>query len=238
MDNRYFIKESYLINGETITADHISGECYWTKKRLRDASSFQFPVYEFVSNFIKNNNLRSLVDIGCGVGVKLEYIKSINPSLQIYGIDQKQAIELCKEKYDFGVWVADDFEKSVQSKIADSPDVILCADVIEHLQDPDLLLQYILNLSDVGTTIIISTPERDSMRGKSALSSPNLYHVREWNFEEFKKYIQFNGFKILDHFCLPPYRLDLSLSVLRDELSRRLKNLPFNNNQVVVLKKS
>jgi len=51
-------------------------------------------------------------------------------------------------------------------------------------------------------TLVISTPDRDEVvrqQGARPNGPPmNPYHIREWDFSEFERYIS-NHFKILEH---------------------------------------
>ena len=68
-------------------------------------------------------------------------------------------------------------------------DLIICADVIEHLSNPDDLLDFISEINF--RQLIISTPERDRVAGKNDFGPPeNTAHYREWNAIEFKNYLR------------------------------------------------
>lgn len=76
-------------------------------------------------------------------------------------------------------------------------DVIVCADVIEHMDNPDVLLEIIRRHSNNSSTIVISTPERDNIRGLDHFGPPpNPTHVREWNQGELVGYFKKQGFKV------------------------------------------
>ena len=107
MDN-YFIKRDYKVNEINITNDKVSDTKYWNKQRNQAAEMYQFPVYEFLSNYIKENKINRVMDIGCGVGRKLVHVNKENPTIEIIGIDQEDPIEYCKSTYNFGKWYADD----------------------------------------------------------------------------------------------------------------------------------
>ena len=77
--------------------------------------------------------------------------------------------------------------------------MIICADVIEHVLYPDVLLMFIKKLANENTFIVLSTPERDGERGVNNFKSPKKEHVREWNKNEFNKYISYMGFNIVEH---------------------------------------
>lgn len=77
-------------------------------------------------------------------------------------------------------------------------DLIICSDVIEHIPDPDQLINCLKSLDS--KFIVFSTPNRDLFNSKySQLGPPpNPSHCREWNFEEFETYIRKN-FEVIDH---------------------------------------
>jgi SAM-dependent methyltransferase len=234
MEN-YFIKDGYRINEINITNDKVSDTNYWNKHRNLAAEVYQFPVYEFISKFIKDKNINRVMDIGCGVGRKLTHVNKENPSVEIIGIDQEDPIEYCKKNYDFGKWYSDDFENSQLSETIKSK-LIISSDVIEHLINPNLLLDYIKTKLDKDGIVILSTPERDLFRGTECNYSPNKHHVREWNFKEFETYLESQGFEIIDHFLQYPIKMKWSRIFFNEIIRRAIKFKPLKYNQVVVAK--
>lgn len=66
-------------------------------------------------------------------------------------------------------------------------DSIICSDVIEHIKDPDQLIQFIRFIQS--ETIIFSTPEREANAGQKDYGPPeNPSHFGEWNADEFRNY--------------------------------------------------
>lgn len=190
MEN-YFIKTGYQCNmdsqGRTIFS-YIDNVVH--------SSAYQVAVYTTAQALIHQYQLQSVLDIGCGVGKKLE--KFIYPICEdITGIDAESSIRYCKTKYHFGDWRVDDIENS-QLSLHRQYDLIIAADVIEHLINPDKLLDYIKRYSHPNTIILISTPERDAVRGKAHFGPPkNVYHVREWNMVELDHYLRSRNFVVL-----------------------------------------
>ena len=237
-ENNYFIKESYVPNTMVKTMDNLSGKTYWEKDRLYASRYYQYHVYQFVISLIKKYDLKTIADVGCGPATKLQYIHEAAPHISITGIDQDHPIQYCKANYDFGRWIVDDFENPGSVLANEKFDLVVCADVIEHLQDPDKLLTYIKNLSHHTTWIVLSTPERDFTRGAHANTCPQKQHIREWNMAELKAYVESRNFKVEDQFCLPDFKLTLNKNFIRQEISRLKKGLPKRNNQVLLLKKA
>jgi 2-polyprenyl-3-methyl-5-hydroxy-6-metoxy-1,4-benzoquinol methylase len=79
-------------------------------------------------------------------------------------------------------------------------DLVICADVIEHVKNPDELIHFIIKMDP--EHIVISTPDRDLLHeklGRSQTGPPgNTHHIREWSFDEFENYISRN-FNIIRH---------------------------------------
>ena len=107
----YYIKSGYRINEVNVTNDKVSDASYWNKERNLAAEVYQFPVYKFLCNYIREKNIEKVIDVGCGVGRKLDYVYKQIPNLKIIGIDQEAPIIYCKKTYKFGEWYVDDFEK-------------------------------------------------------------------------------------------------------------------------------
>ncbi|MDH3609258.1 MAG: class I SAM-dependent methyltransferase, partial [Gammaproteobacteria bacterium] len=115
-------------------------------------------------------------------------------------------------------------------------DCVVCSDVIEHLINPDSLLKLIHSITKPSSTIIISTPERDILRGPNCLKSPHKEHVREWNAAEFSNYISQSGLKIIDHQLLPQKKLTKLENLLFKSI-KHPKTPRYAGNQMVICKK-
>lgn len=171
---------------------------------LEDSSYYQLDVYEYTASLFGQNSISSVLDLGCGMATKLrDYIRP--HCTDITGIDSEHAISQCRVLYDFGSWHTADLEDN-SYVLPRSYDLIICADVIEHLKNPDSLLRIIKSGSHPGTVVVLSTPERDLRRGFGDMGPPqNTAHVREWNEDEFRAYLADRGFTIehydIVHLC-------------------------------------
>lgn len=184
----YFIKKDYQIN-KNVTQPQYTEE---------ESLTYQASVYRFAANLVDEHTLSSVLDIGCGIGAKLD--RYLRPKgVTITGVDTPETISRCLERNSFGQWVCDDIEnRSMSSRF--KFDLIIAADVVEHLYNPDALIQYIRTYSHPDSHIIISTPERDLRRGSNHNGPPgNGAHVREWNQFEFGTYLSHMGLTIISH---------------------------------------
>lgn len=184
----YDIKAGYQCN----PIDYYAGS-------VHNSACYQIPVYKFAAEIIQKYNLKNCMDIGCGFGIKIvDFLCRV--CNDVTGIDLESAIARCREEYDFGSWFVDNIE--VPHLVLNRKfDLIMAADVIEHLQNPDSLFDYIKKYSKSETFIILSTPERDIVRGKNSLGPPlNPCHVREWNQTEFLSYVTSCGLSVQEIF--------------------------------------
>lgn len=154
---------------------------------------WQLEVYLHALGLMKKNKFKSIVDIGCGSAYKLvTYLGEY----EIIGLELPDNVEKLRKKFPERKWDISDF--SIKSDI--STDVIICSDVIEHLVDPDELLDYIKSISF--KYLILSTPDRNLVCeafDKGYDGPPiNEAHVREWNYKEFGEYIS-EHFNVIDH---------------------------------------
>lgn len=191
----YQIKEGFRCNldgdGRPISYDDL----------LVNSSVYQIDVYKYVAQLIKASDIRNCLDIGCGCAYKL--VKYIYPICKdITGIDREHAIRHCRRNYSLGEWYVDDLENP-RFPVERKYELIICVDVIEHLAEPNHILNYIKHHSTAKTSIIISTPERDIVRGVGDFGPPgNPTHVREWNRKEFRSYLESQNFTVDSHFLL------------------------------------
>ena len=191
----YFIKEEYKCNSS------IKGEPTPYEETVFNSIHYQTEVYKFAAKIIREYGLKSILDIGCGYGLKLiQYIYPICSNIS--GIDLKYSIDFCKKYLYFATvdWIEDNIERpsvSIDKKF----DLIVASDIIEHLINPDNLFRYIRKYSYSNTYIIMSTPERDKIRGSDDVGpSPNKSHIREWNNIEFEQYIRESNFTVIESF--------------------------------------
>jgi SAM-dependent methyltransferase len=139
------------------------------------------------------------------------------------GLDQRSAVEYCRKTIaaKHAEFHVEDLESPARR--FDAPfDLIVCADVIEHLAHPERLLNYAATQLAAGGRFIVSTPERDVMHGCDVLESPNPEHVREWNRSELGEFIRACGLRVSKIRLAPQFRFALTttgLNLLRNQLS-------------------
>ena len=98
-----------------------------------------------------------ILDIGCGDGKFSLLLKQSAQAQEVYGVDiSREAVELANAAGIKAFWSDIDGEPLPFEK--DSFDAIFCGEVIEHLLDPDHLLDEIHRTLKPGGIAIITTP--------------------------------------------------------------------------------
>lgn len=144
------------------------------------AEEWQREVYELAAQKLQELHGTTVIDIGCGSGFKL--LKNF-PASHTIGIELDPTYTWLQEQYPGRNWLRfGDFDPATLNA-----DLVICADVIEHLADPDELMRFIQQVNF--RLLILSTPERDAVAGFRDFGPPeNTCHFREWNAGEFNAY--------------------------------------------------
>ena len=148
-------------------------------------------VYALAAYLGRQFGCTHILDIGCGRALKL--IK-LYPKFEVVGVDFGSNIDYCRAHYHFGQWLHADLEKHQSQLLA--PEIlkntlVVCSDVIEHLVNPSGLLLTLRHCLEHASVAILSTPERDLVRGKNDMGPPaNSAHVREWSLPELTRLIE------------------------------------------------
>lgn len=176
---RYCIKKGYLHRNKYKYFDDTTNTDNWQQE-----------VYKKAKELVENNNYKTIIDYGCGSGYKLvNYFEKYDT----YGIDLSPTYEFLLKTYPKRKWLRfGDFEMNELTG-----DLLICSDVIEHVIDPDELINNIKKIKDI-KYYVFSTPDRDLAPTKSFGPPSNPTHIREWNFEEFNLYLK-KHFDIVFH---------------------------------------
>ena len=157
---------------------------------------YQPDVYS-LADALASAGSRRVVDIGCGKAGKLRRLAEHH---DITGVDIGINIEFCRKEHAFGRWIEHDIESPDPLPLHDvdlNHVIVICADVIEHVVDPYRLLGKLKTCTDRGALVLLSTPERDLVRGHADPGPPqNPAHVREWAIAELRALLLHAGFDI------------------------------------------
>jgi SAM-dependent methyltransferase len=195
------------------TAEVEQDAAYWTVARIRASTWFQHPVYRICRELLRARRARSFLDVGCGPGTKVAEL--IVPHCQdLVLIDREGAGEMVARRVPSARFFAADLDE-LDLELGQDFDLIVCADVLEHLKDPRVAVRFIRAHLAHGGRAVLSTPERDHLRGPGGMASPHPEHVREWNAAEFRAFVESCGLVVELQLWLPQggrSRLELALA--------------------------
>jgi Methyltransferase domain len=173
----YFIKDGYV--------SRLDNKYF---NDTRNTDKWQKEVYIYAKKLFNENKFSKVLDIGTGSAYKLITNFAKNETL---GLDVTRTVEWLRETYPEKQW-SDKFEP-IQGY-----DMIIASDVIEHIVDPNTLLDLIEQCNP--KLIVFSTPDRDLLAKGDPNGPPkNRAHVREWTMPEFHNYIN-SRFTVIDQF--------------------------------------
>jgi ubiquinone/menaquinone biosynthesis C-methylase UbiE len=148
--------------------------------------SFLRARYDMVINLLRQSGASSsssLLEVGCGDGALSGLIYKTF-SCNIMGIEPSaEGIKFSREMFNkYNLKGKFEISEGYSYNFPDNHfDLIVLADVIEHLQHPDLMLKEIQRLLKVGGKAIITTPIRTSEKPEDVM------HVQEFYPEELSK---------------------------------------------------
>jgi len=135
----------------------------------------------------------SVLEVGCGMGSTLRLIQSLGICSWIGGVEiSKDAASEARKHLDF--LVEGDFEKLELDMKPASLDVVLCLDVLEHMNDPWLALERLKKLLKPNGVLITSLP---NVKHHSVLLP--LIFSDQWQYQDAgimdKTHLRFFTFK-------------------------------------------
>jgi len=159
------------LTGERTLPD-VPEENYWFQRHL--------VVYEWIRRRV--GGLR-VIDMACGEGYGSDVLS--RSAASVVGVDANpEAHEHAKARYSRpGLR----FERNMIQLFAEPADAVVFLQTIEHVQDPDELLEHFKRISDGA---YISTPNVLTLAPPGAERSGNPWHVHEYRAEEFRALLE------------------------------------------------
>jgi SAM-dependent methyltransferase len=220
---RFFLPADYRPNTVPETFDIGNEPEYWNDERLALAmrEQYQYDVYRHAMRLSGRLGADTLLDIGSGPPFKLRAM--LPPQVHdVFLVDQPNTAAIAARLLPSAHFVATDLERP-DVALGRFFRVIICADVVEHLLDPRPCIDLILRHLAPDGYLVISTPERDVLRGTGCRAPQHPMHVREWNRPEFRSFLDHAGFEVLSHHLLPSRRVGTLAGIfgaLRSSLGR------------------
>ncbi len=184
---------------------------------LATTTVWQPDVYAQAAELAESVGAVQVVDFGCGSGEKLLHFFE-GRRRQLFGVDFRGSLRLARNRSSAAVWRECNLAlwsdlRGVEGVLATGdPQLLIAADVIEHLSDPRPLVGTIRNmlLRNARSRAVISTPDRHRTRGPGRDGPPlNPCHIREWLLPELGRALISAG--------LIPTRLAYTRSHLEDD---------------------
>ncbi len=229
MNRNYCIKENYHPNLQPRGID-----VYWTPERISMSSNYQYYVYFKSKQLLVKHNLKGVLDVGCGPAPKVKEL--IWPLCQdVVLVDHPVVAPIAKATLPMAEFFGADLDE-VSVDLGRCFELVICADVIEHLVNPDPCLAFIRRHLASHGFAVVSTPERDIVRGPDCDHCRKPEHVREWNTNELSLYIQSRGFQIVEHLSFPPTRISRLEFLISRAAPRYILRDRWFSGQVVICK--
>lgn len=158
------------LTGERTLPD-VPEENYWFRRHL--------VVYEWIA---ARTIGRRVVDMACGEGYGSEVLS--RGASTVVGVDANpEAHEHARLRYPRQNLR---FARDLVETFSEPCDAVVFLQTIEHVQDPDAILEHFKDMLDPGGTAYVTTPNVLTLAPEGAEKSGNPWHVKEYRPEEFR----------------------------------------------------
>jgi SAM-dependent methyltransferase len=150
--------------------------------------------------FVQSEKAHTVIDVGCGSGFFLNKLRATIPSIKVIGIEINEAAAAKARSQGHQVEIADWQSEAFQADDLPRADVVVCHQVLEHVDDPLRLLRMVRSMSKHSGLAIVSTPDSEGLVGADigALTELPPHHVTKWNERAFRAALPRFGFSVLD----------------------------------------
>jgi SAM-dependent methyltransferase len=155
------------LTGERTLPD-VPEENYWYRRHLA--------VYEWIAERCAGMRV---VDLACGEGYGSDLLA--RSAAEVIGVDANpEAHDHARLRYRRDNL---SFRRELVEEFSEPMDAVVFLQTIEHIQDPDALLDRIASVAPVA---YISTPNRLTLAPPGAKKSDNPWHIREYDATEYR----------------------------------------------------
>jgi 2-polyprenyl-3-methyl-5-hydroxy-6-metoxy-1,4-benzoquinol methylase len=121
------------------------------------------------------------IDMACGEGYGSEVLARTAAS--VVGVDANpEAHEHARLRY---ARANLRFERALLESFSEDADAVVFLQTIEHVEEPDAVLEHLRSLLRDGGAVFVSTPNVRTLAPKGASRSDNPWHLHEYRAEEF-----------------------------------------------------
>jgi SAM-dependent methyltransferase len=194
------------LTGERTLPD-VPEENYWYRRHVA--------VYEWIAERCAGLNV---VDLASGEGYGSDILA--RRAATVVGVDANpEAYEHARLRYRRPNL---SFVRGLVEEYAEPCDAIVFLQTIEHIHEPERLLDQIASIAPVA---YISTPNRLTLAGPDVEKSENPWHIKEYDIGEYRELLapHFSSVEVLGLFHARKLRLhELAIKVGWDDLHKRL----------------
>lgn len=156
--------------------------------------------YRDLYELIERVDPDSILDVGCGEGITLHNLAARNLGRKLEGVDfLDTAIQIGRKEFpDLALQQGDIYNLSYKRN---SFDLVLCNEVMEHLDNPKKALQELKSVSK--KHIIVSVPNEPYFMMAQLLRGRHLRrlgnhpeHIQHWTSRGIENFVENNGLKI------------------------------------------
>lgn len=136
---------------------------YYSDKEIQYFSN----VRKDVIQLLPNNSQQKILEVGCGGGNTLVYLKETKTAAEVVGIELFEMPDSNQKHPAIDRLIFGNIEEFTPDLSPAYFDVIICADVLEHLIDPWSVVKKILPFLKQGGSLIVSVPNIQEFRSIS-----------------------------------------------------------------------
>jgi len=138
-------------------------------------------------------NAECLVDFGCGTGALIKYLQASTGIRRFLGIDtSSEIVEFCKNTVPGAEFLQTDLQGKLAEPLIAAADIVVCSEVIEHLEQYKPLLQSAAQVVKPSGIFVLTTQGGKRRRHDIEL----LGHLRHFNLDELAEDVRNCGFVI------------------------------------------
>ena len=172
-------------------------------KRYGYKGEYIYIRYEKVAKIVNRLKGKSLLHVGCGLGILDHYL---SPKFTIHGIDisLKEVVIAQRIAKILGREITYEIADVMAYKPERKFDVVLCSEVIEHIAAPESeVIEALKTFVAKDGFIVITVPNRDQLRNRvrRLFGMHNVLmdktHLREYNRKEIEGIIRNSGMEII-----------------------------------------
>lgn len=136
----------------------------------------------------------TIIDLGCGSGRLLSRIRAASPKARLLGFDvDSRALELARHAVPDAEFHQADLSGGDASAgaLQQQADVVLCSEVIEHLENPERAVRLARALLKPGGAFIVTVPV-----GTITAIDRAIGHLRHYTLERMQSLLEGDGFRV------------------------------------------